>query len=177
MANTFEVSATQVDGYRFAIDFHLPGVPELVADEPPPLGAAAGPNPARLLAGAIANCLAASLVFCLQKRHVAVEGVRARAEGALVRNERGRYRIEEIRVQLEPEVPEEDEGALDRCRELFQDFCIVTESVRHGIAVQVDVDPVRRSGDAVGGSPEPAGSPAEVTPGPASPSNEEPDDG
>jgi hypothetical protein len=28
-----------------------------------------------------------------------------------------------------------------RCLELFQDFCIVTESVRQGIPVSVDVAP------------------------------------
>lgn len=55
MENRFEVLVTHAGGYRFAIDFQLPDVPHLLADEPPPLGGAEGPNPARLLAGAIAN--------------------------------------------------------------------------------------------------------------------------
>lgn len=48
-------------------DFDNPALPVLVTDEPPPLGGDAGPNPARLLGTAVANCLAASLLFSMRK--------------------------------------------------------------------------------------------------------------
>lgn len=60
--------------------------------------------------------------------------------GTLVRNERGRLRIGEIRVTLAPEVNPEQQERMGRCLELFEDFCIVTESVRHGFPVTVHVE-------------------------------------
>ena len=59
-------SRQQAD-YRFEVDFKTPGQPLLLTDEPAPLGGGAGPNPARLLGAAVANCLAASLLFSLRK--------------------------------------------------------------------------------------------------------------
>ena len=59
----------------------------------------------------------------------------------MVRNERGRYRIGQLRVRLAPDVVADPDGRMARCLNLFQDFCIVTESVRHGIPVDVTVEP------------------------------------
>jgi organic hydroperoxide reductase OsmC/OhrA len=57
-----------------------------------------------------------------------------------VRNERGRLRIGGLRVRLAPEVTAEQRERMGRCLDLFQDFCLVTESVRDGIAVDVEVE-------------------------------------
>jgi uncharacterized OsmC-like protein len=52
------------ENQRFVATFpDLPGVAAITVDEAPPLGRAAGPNPAALLAAAVGNCLAASLLF------------------------------------------------------------------------------------------------------------------
>lgn len=57
-----------------------------------------------------------------------------------MRTERGRLRIGGLRVRLAPELSVEQRGRIGRCLDLFQDFCIVTESVREGIAVDVQVE-------------------------------------
>jgi hypothetical protein len=44
-----------------------------------------------------------------------------------------------LSVRLEPGLAEPDRERAARCFELFQDFCVVTESVRHGIDVAVAV--------------------------------------
>lgn len=126
-------------GYAFEADFHLPGVPTLLLDEPAPLGEGAGPSAARLLAAAVGNCLAASLLFCLRKARVEVEGMDAHVDASIVRNERGRMRIGTIRVRLEPELSAEDAARVGRCAGLFEDFCIVGQSVLQGVDVQVEV--------------------------------------
>lgn len=136
----FEVGLTLRDGYAFTVDFAEGEGPPLVVDELPPLGEANGPNPARLLAAAVGSCLSASLLFCLRKSRVEVSQLRTTVSGTIVRNERGRLRIGGIRVRLAPEVSAEQRARMGRCLDLFQDFCIVTESVREGIAVDVAVE-------------------------------------
>ncbi|HEV2670509.1 MAG TPA: OsmC family protein [Gemmatimonadales bacterium] len=136
----FEVGLTLRDGYTFTVDFPDGDVQPLVVDELPPLGEGNGPNPTRLLAAAIGSCLGASLLFCLRKARIEVSELRTTVEGTLVRNARGRLRIGRIGVRLAPELTAEQRTRMGRCLDLFQDFCIVTESVRDGIAVDVEVE-------------------------------------
>ncbi len=139
-AQSFTLTLEQQQGYEFLVKFDWPGVADLVLDEPEPLGAKRGPNAARLVAAAVANCLSASLVFCLQGKFKQKPGpIKAVVTGRLERNERGRYRIEGIDVAISLS---DEAGALqhlDRCGEQFEDFCIVTESIRKGIPVSVKV--------------------------------------
>lgn len=114
-------------------------MPVLEIDEPAPLDEGRGPNAARVLAAAIGNCLAASLLYCLRRARIDVEGVDAAVEGAMVRNERGRLRISGVRVKLQPRVAPAHRDRMGRCLELFEDFCVVTQSVRDGIDVTVEV--------------------------------------
>lgn len=139
MSDTFALSLERLDGYRFRTTFEGTEVPDLVLDEPAPLGSGTGPNPARLLAAAVGDCLSASLLFCLQKSRVEVRGLRTRAEGTYVRNERNRLRIGELRVTIALDAPDADAERLRRCLEGFEDFCVVTASVRQGIDVHVAV--------------------------------------
>ncbi len=128
-------------GYRFSVDFG-PTWPHLVMDEPEPLGRGEGPNAARVLGAAIGNCLGASLLFCLQRSKVPVEELRVEVAGTIERNEQGRFRIAGVRVRLLPGIAAEDRERIQRCLGVFEDYCIVTQSVRQGIDVQVEVAPV-----------------------------------
>ncbi|HTI04424.1 MAG TPA: OsmC family protein [Gemmatimonadales bacterium] len=138
----FAVTLTLQDGYAFSIDFGEQLGAPLVVDELPPLGKGRGPNPARVLAAAVGSCLGASLLFCLRKAHVEPAGLRTTVETTMIRNARGRLRIGKIDVHLSPELAAEQRERIGRCVELFEDFCIVTESVRTGIDVNVTVDGV-----------------------------------
>jgi hypothetical protein len=62
---------------------------------------------------------------------------------SLERNEDGRLRVHAIAVQIEPVVDEAQHARMRRCLELFEDFCVVTQSVRGGIEVDVTVEPTR----------------------------------
>lgn len=126
---------------RFQFDVTFDGSwPSVLVDEPPPLGDDAGPNASRLLGAAVGNCLAASLLFCLEKSRVPVAGMRAEVRGELGRNERGRLRIKGIEVVLHPTLEGVEPERMARCLELFEDFCVVTQSVRDGLDVQVRVE-------------------------------------
>jgi uncharacterized OsmC-like protein len=136
----FEVALDLKTGYEFQVDFKDPGIPPLVVDEPPPLGEGHGPNPSRLLATAVANCLSASLLYCLRRARIDVRGLHATVGGTLTRNEQGRLRIGGFDVKIAVEVAPEDRERISRCALLFEDFCVVTESVRHGVGVSVGLE-------------------------------------
>lgn len=138
-SETFEVALTREAGYRFEVE--LDDGQELLVDEQPPLGRGEGPNPARLLATAVGHCLSSSLVFCLNRAKIELLDLHTVVTGRLERNERGRLRVAELRVRLEPVVPAGEVERLGRCLEVFQDYCIVTESVRKGFPVEVEVEP------------------------------------
>jgi organic hydroperoxide reductase OsmC/OhrA len=136
----FSVELEQREGYEFVVRFDHPKGAELLLDEPPPLGKEHGPNAARLVAAAVANCLSASLVFCLRGKFRQNPGpIRAMATGTLERNERGRYRIAAIDVVLSLAEKKGEMPHQDRCIEQFEDFCMVTQSIRRGIPVSVTV--------------------------------------
>lgn len=136
----FSIELEQQEGFEFRVRFDWPGVPELALDEPEPLGKRAGPNAARLVAAAVANCLSASLVFCLRSKFKQDPGpVRAVATGRLERNDRGRFRIGAIDVVISLSEKRGDLPYQERCMEQFEDFCVVTESIRRGIPVSVTV--------------------------------------
>ncbi|WP_287816681.1 hypothetical protein, partial [Idiomarina sp.] len=83
MEKEFSVSMELVDNYKFLVDFGSYG--ELVSDEPEPLGEGQGPNPSRILAASVANCLAASLMFALRKFKDEPGKVSAKVKGHLDR--------------------------------------------------------------------------------------------
>ena len=128
--NGLVVEITQLEDFRFTV--HFPQA-DLMTDEPPPTGAGSGPQPSELLAAAVANCLMASLLFCLKKSHAASAPLRARAEGHTGRDATGRLRITGIDVTLV--APD----ATPRCLSLFENYCTVTQSVRAGIPIAVTV--------------------------------------
>jgi uncharacterized OsmC-like protein len=140
--STFDLTATRDEGYRFTIRFEGTEVAPLVTDEPPPLGQNGGPNPSRLLAAALVNCLAASLLFALSKKGVAVDGLVATAHVELGRNEQNRLRIQRVQVVVTPTVAADASAAsIDEAIDTFEDFCVVTQSVRGGLPVDVRVEP------------------------------------
>ena len=140
--NTSEISMDLRKGYKFLVDFQEKGVEPLLVDEPPPLGEGHGPGASKLLAAAVGNCLGASALFCLNKAHIEVHGMRTTVRTTKARNEANRLRIGRIEVKIVPEVAAEDIPRMKRCLELFEEYCTVTASVRGGIDVAVEVEPV-----------------------------------
>ncbi|MFX0023827.1 MAG: OsmC family protein [Candidatus Hermodarchaeota archaeon] len=107
-----------------------------------------GPNPSRMLALGILGCLSASFIFCLKKRNLKVDDFKSEAEVTIARNEKGFWRIKKIDVDIEPKIT--DPEALKRAKQclkitkdgvsFFEQYCIVTQSVRAGVEVNVNLD-------------------------------------
>ena len=133
------VTLEQDGDYAFRVSFDDTALEPLLTDESAPLGQDRGPNPSRLLLASVANCLVASLLFALRKQRNQPGKLRAEITASLVRNAEGRWRIPQAFVELQLPEGNEHYQHLDRVLEQFEEFCIVTQSVRQGINVQVTV--------------------------------------
>lgn len=139
IVHEFAISMRQLDNFEFEVRFDKDRYAPLRMDEPEPLGRDSAPNASRILAAAIGNCLTASLLFCTRKARVELGPMETRVRVKLGRNERGRLRIAGVEVEIDPHFPPGEREKAARCLELFEDFCVVTQSVREGIPVEVRV--------------------------------------
>jgi len=128
----------QAQDFQFDADFGA-GLPRLRTDEPAPLGKGEGPSPGQLLAAAVGNCLAASLLFALRKFKQDPSPLSVESTCRVDRNEQGRLRIERIDVQIKMGQEAASLAHLDRVLQTFEDFCTVSQSVSRGIPISVDV--------------------------------------
>jgi organic hydroperoxide reductase OsmC/OhrA len=135
----FTIELEHLEGYEFKVRFDWGRAPDLLMDEPSPLGEQAGPNAARLLAAAVGNCLSASLLYCMSKTEAPPGSLHTQASCRMVRNDRGRLRVGGIEVRIVIGDKLHDSPRLARCLQLFEDFCVVTGSVSEGIPIEVEV--------------------------------------
>jgi uncharacterized OsmC-like protein len=108
-------------------------------DEPAPLGKSSGPSPSQLLAAAVGNCLADSLLFALRKFKQRPEPIGAAVAAVIDRNDSNRLRVTSIDVKLTLGVPAENLQHLERALSQFEEFCTVSQSVQQGIPISVTV--------------------------------------
>lgn len=134
----FSFTLEQQEDYAFLVRFDH-DIPALLTDEPPPLGKSAGPNPSRLIAAGVANCLMASLLFALRKFKNEPGKLSATVSVQMTRNEQKRLRIGHIDVALRFAKPAAGMEHLERILATFEDYCVVTQSVQAGIPVSISV--------------------------------------
>ncbi len=137
--HTFSLELQQVKDFEFDVTFDWAHLPPLRLDEPEPLGHRSGPNASRLVGAAVGNCLSASLLFCLQKSKQTIRDIRTTVVGHLQRNERGRLRLGKFEVTITLDAETDNPQRLQRCLTLFEDYCVVTASIRRAIPVLVRV--------------------------------------
>jgi uncharacterized OsmC-like protein len=128
-----------IQGYKFKAEFDAEGMPDLIVDELKPMGENSGPNPTRLLSAAVGHCLNSSLLFCLSKARINVRNLETTVKATQEKNEEGLLRIRKLEVEMHLDVDEQDRTRVARCLEIFENYCTVTQSVRKGIEVTVNV--------------------------------------
>ncbi len=138
-SQTIRLTLEQEEDYAFRIRFDETTLADLMTDESEPLGKGEGPNPTRLLLSAVANCLSASLLFALRKFKNSPGRLVTHASAELVRNEQGRLRVGYIHADIRLAEAGTAHASLERILAQFENFCVVTESVRHGIDVSVSI--------------------------------------
>jgi len=100
-----------------------------------------GPNPTRMLGLALLGCLSASFIFCLKKRKLTLNDLKAEAELTIARNKKGFWRVKKIDVDIDIKISDPDaRKRADQCKKMFEEYCVVTQAVREGIDVEVNVN-------------------------------------
>ena len=135
-----ETKLKLIEGYKFDVNFDVDYLPNLVADEPKPIGEGSGPNAPRLLSAAVGQCMSSSLIYCLKKARIPINNIETTVKTNLFKNEKGRTRIKNIDIQILLEINEEHKSRLNRCLTIFEEYCTVTQSIRNGIQVNVKVN-------------------------------------
>jgi organic hydroperoxide reductase OsmC/OhrA len=135
----FTIHVEHLQGYEFKVRFDWDQAPDTLMDESEPLGQQHGPNASRLLAAAVANCLSASLLFCLKKSAPDGQSLKTDVTCILVRDAGKRLRVGALEVNIAMDTQRFDGTRLKRCLDMFEDFCVVTASIRNGIPVKVRV--------------------------------------
>jgi uncharacterized OsmC-like protein len=133
------ITLEQEGPYAFKVSFEGADLEALHTDEPAPLGVGAGPNPSALLLAGVANCLSASLLFALRKFKNDPGPIRAEIVARKMRNAEGRWRIPRAEVTIRLSEKAGDLEHFDRVLAQFEQYCIVTQSVRDGVEIAVRI--------------------------------------
>ncbi|MFX1532097.1 MAG: OsmC family protein [Promethearchaeota archaeon] len=100
-----------------------------------------GPSPTKLLGLSVLGCLAASFSFCLQKKDFSLSELEGKAEVTIARNEKAFWRVKKIDIELNPKINTPDmRKRADQCRKFFEQYCIISESLRTGFEVNVKLN-------------------------------------
>lgn len=143
-SKTFSVHMKLLENYLFEVDFGEFG--NVMTDEPPPLGDGEGPNPSAMLAASVANCMSASLLFALRKYKNDPGELSASVTGTVDRVDKY-LRVTQLDVEIKLGREQAELPDLRKALEQFENFCVVTQSVRHGVPVSVVVKD--SAGDAI----------------------------
>jgi len=87
------------------------------------------------------------LAFCLRKSKVDLKGMKTEVTPTVERNKEGYWRVVKMSAKIKVEVGESTESSrLQRCLEIFENYCVVTGAVRNGIKVDVKVNSTTSDG-------------------------------
>ena len=119
----FTIEIDQVKDYEYHVRFDNPE----------------HPGATQFLAAAIGQCLSASLLMCVRKSRVETGLMRTRVKMQIDRSDRGRLRVKNVDVEIDPAITGADQQKAQRCVGLFEDYCTVSQSIREGFPINVTV--------------------------------------
>jgi len=89
-----------IEGYQFRVEFDEGSLPELIVDEPVPMGDGVGPDPIRVLSASVGHCLSSSILHPPRIALINTEHLETTVNLQRERSETGRLRVKNIDVQL-----------------------------------------------------------------------------
>ena len=113
---------------------------DLLMREPFGIGIDYGPEAVTLFTMSAAYCMAASLNYYLAKARVLPTTLRAKGHVEMRLTDEHYRRIKCLDIDIRIEVAEKEHKRLERALSRFNDFCIITESIRGSFPVRVQVE-------------------------------------
>jgi uncharacterized OsmC-like protein len=92
-----------------------------------------------MLCAAVGNCLSDSLLFAFRKFKQVPEPIQCVVTAEVGRNDDNRLRVLHMTAQIRMGVLAASLEQLSHVLEQFEEFCTVTQSVRQGIPIKVEV--------------------------------------
>ncbi len=137
------ISVEWLEDLTFKLNFENPVLSEIFIDETHDVESAeaVGPDPSKLLLAAVMGCLNTSFAYCLKKARIPLKSMKAIGELTSKRNEEGFWRVTKLDIEVIPEIEiEKGIPRMEKCMEIFHDYCTITQSVRQGIPVNVTIN-------------------------------------
>ena len=132
----------QVERYKFEVHFPGEPFPNLVVDEPLPVGRNAGPSPVRVLAAAVGHCMSSTLYNTLERARIPSTPVRTTVRVEIGPNANSRRRVRKMALEIQAAPRDEtDRERFEHCVSIFEDYCTVSGAVREGIVLVTRVIP------------------------------------
>lgn len=141
MSESFSVTLTHKDAYRFEVEFEdkFPNFGPYLSDEPEPMGTNKGPAPPHMLIASVANCLAASFMFAVNRAQQDAGGLTTRATCRIGRNENRHFRVVKIDVEIQTGKAADEIGELEDILSRFEGISTVSRSVLEGVPIETIV--------------------------------------
>ncbi len=135
MQESFTVTLTHKDAYRFEVEFEdkFTEFNTFVSDEPEPMGTNKAPAPTHMLIAAVANCLSVSFMFAVNRAKQDVGGLKTKATCHIGRNENRHFRVVKIEVEIQTGKAAEEIAQLEDILSRFEGISTVSRSVLEGI--------------------------------------------
>ena len=115
---------------------------DIHVDEPESFhGTDLGPSSIEYILIGIGGCLGSTLVYCLNRNNVDIDNLEIIVDGTLKHIGREKHlRLIDIKVNLYLTTRNnESSEKIDLCIRIFKEHCVVTDSIREGIPIKVEV--------------------------------------
>ena len=77
----------------------------------------------------------------LKKKNLTLDDLNAVAELTIARNEKGFWRVMKVDVDINIKISDPaTRRRADQCKKMFEQYCVVTQAVREGIDVEVNLN-------------------------------------
>lgn len=125
---------------NFVFEITVDDFPKFYMDELQPVGEDSAPNPADYLLVSVGGCIASSFLYSALKFSIPLKKLQVKVRGEYVRKN-NRIRVGKINVELHIDLDVEKTSYedLELCVNAFRKYCIISESVKEGIPMDISL--------------------------------------